>query len=208
RTYAGLPIPPPGTVSPVASGQEAARLHICPTRSRSAVRTVSHFLQLILTTPSPAAVAPASPSGSRVAPLTRRNVLVLVIRVRRPARVAERCGFVFGRKPEQRFEGTCVGIHTRVWVAQLGETLRNRQDGKIGRITLGNFVPAKRCGYARIRQRAHGIRRARRTVLRILVVVEKHAVPLLLPPLRSGQGRYAPLDGTRKRERGTPHFDE
>src|SRR5436309_5709324 len=137
-----------------------------------------------------------------------RRLALHLAKVRRPGRVAETCGFVFGRKPEQRFEGTCVGIHTRVWVAQLRETLRNRQHGKTGRITFRNFVPAKPSGYARIRQRAHGIRRARRTVLRILVVVERHAVPLLLPPLRSGQGRYAPLDGTRKRERGTPHFDE
>ena len=95
-----------------------------------------------------------------------------------------------------------------MWVAQLRETPRNRQHGKIGRITFGNFVPVKRCGYARIRQRAHGIRGARRTVFRVLVVIEKHAVPLLLPPLRGGEGRYPPLDRTRKRERGAPHFDE
>ena len=37
----------------------------------------------------------------------------------------------------------------------------------------------------RIRQRPHRVSRASRPILRILVVVQKHAVPLLLPPLRS-----------------------
>src|SRR6266571_4608797 len=66
-----------------------------------------------------------------------RRLALHLAEVRRPGRVAETCRFVFSRKLEQLFEGTRLGIHTRVWVAQLGETLRNRQHGKIGRITFG-----------------------------------------------------------------------
>ena len=69
-------------------------------------------------------------------------------------------------------------------------------------------MPVKRSRDTRIGQRAHGIRGARRPILGVLVVVEKHAVTLLLPPFRTGQGGHPPLDCTRQRERRAAHFAE
>src|SRR5205809_1906329 len=70
-----------------------------------------------------------------------RRLALHLAEMRRPGRVAKTRRFVFSRKLEQRFEGTRLGIHTRVWVAQLRETLRNRQHSEIGWITFGNFRP-------------------------------------------------------------------
>ena len=53
----------------------------------------------------------------------------------------------------------------------------------------GDLVPPERRRHARVGQRAHRVRRARRAVLGVLVVVEEDAVALLLPPLRRGDRR-------------------
>ena len=50
--------------------------------------------------------------------------------------------------------------------------------------------------------------RGDRAVLRVLVVVEEHAVALFLPPLARRERRRAPLDLARQRQRGAAHLVE
>ena len=84
---------------------------------------------------------------------------------------------------------TWLGVHPGVRIAELGEALRNREDSEVGWVAVGDLMPVERRGHAGVGKRAHGIRRARRPILRVLVVVEENAVTLLLPPLRTSQGR-------------------
>ena len=93
-------------------------------------------------------------------------------------------------------------------IAEFREALRNCEDGEVGWLAVGDLMPVKRCGHAGVRKRAHGIRGACRAILRILVVVEEHAVTLFLPPLRAGQTGRAPLDCTRQRERRATYLAE
>src|SRR5207244_4517508 len=71
----------------------------------------------------------------------------------------------------------------------VGDGLRRERFGFDGR-TLG---PAERRRDARVRRRTHRVRRGDGSILRVLVVVDEDAVPLLLPPLRRRQLRRAPL---------------
>ncbi len=84
----------------------------------------------------------------------------------------------------------------------------NRQHSEIRRIAIRHLVPVERRRDPRIRQRPHRIRRARRPILRILVVVQEHAVPFLLPPLRARDRRSPPLHRPRERQRRPPHLCE
>src|SRR5580700_49148 len=59
-----------------------------------------------------------------------------------------------------------------------------------------------------IRQGAHRIRRARGSVLRVLVVIEEHALTLLFPPFRTGQSWCTPLHCARQRYRCPAYFSE
>ena len=127
-----------------------------------------------------------------------RRFALHLAKVRRPGRVAETRGFVLGRELEQFFERARRGVHVRVRIADLREALRNREHGEVGRIAVGDLVPVKRRGHARVGKRAHRIRRARGAILGVLVVVEEHAVALFLPPFRSGERRRAPLDRARQ----------
>src|SRR6185369_7902352 len=99
------------------------------------------------------------------------------------------------------FERTWRGVHARVRIADLRESLRNRQYGKIGWLTIGDLIPMQRSGHAGVGERADGIRGACRPILRVLVVVEKHAMALLFPPFRGSQSGRATLDCARKRNR-------
>ena len=69
-------------------------------------------------------------------------------------------------------------------------------------------MPVKRRGDAGVGERAHRIGRAGRAILRVLVVVEEDAVPLLLPPFRAGDGGRAPLDRSRQSQRRATHLGE
>ena len=72
----------------------------------------------------------------------------------------------------------------------------------------GTSSQRERRRHARVRQRPHRVRGAGRAILGVLVVVEEHAVALLLPPLRRRERRHAPLDLARQRERRAPHLAE
>src|SRR5205814_10003101 len=63
-------------------------------------------------------------------------------------------------------------------------------------------------GDARFGQRTHRVRRTSGAVLRILVVVEEDAAPLLLPPLGRRQRGCAPLDLAGERECRATHLAE
>src|SRR5579875_1882962 len=93
-------------------------------------------------------------------------------------------------------------------VTPFSETPRHAKDGEIARLAVGYLMPIKRRGHASIGQRAHRIRRARGAILRVLVVIEEHAVALLLPPFGAGQRRGAALDFARERQRGPAHLVE
>src|ERR1051326_2440118 len=119
-------------------------------------------------------------------------------KVRGPGCVAQSGGLILRRKIEQPFKGACAGIHVRVQMAELLETLWDGEDCKVRRVAVGHFVPQKWSRYASVGKRTHRIRGTCRSILRVLVVVEEHAVTFLLPPLRGSQCRYTPLDRTRK----------
>ena len=93
-------------------------------------------------------------------------------------------------------------------VAGAGESVRDGRERERLRLDQRDLVPGKRRRYARIRRRAHGICRGDRPVLRVLVVVDEHAVPLLLPPLAGGEGRRAPLHLPREGQGRRANFLE
>ena len=79
---------------------------------------------------------------------------------------------------------------------------------EVGRIAVVDLVPGQRRRDARVGRRPHRVGAGDGAVLRVLVVVEEHAVALFLPPLAGGERRRAPLDLARKRQRGAPHLVE
>src|SRR5260370_41919163 len=95
-----------------------------------------------------------------------------------------------------------------MWIAQLSVALRNREYSEVGGIAIGDFMPVQWRGHTSIGKRTDGICRTRRAVLCVLVVIKKHTVTLLFPPLRSRKGRHASLDGARQRECGPPYLNE
>ena len=74
---------------------------------------------------------------------------------------------------------------------------------KSAAIAVGNLLPRERRRNPRVRQRTHGVSRAGRAVLGVLVVIEEDAVALFLPPLRRRQLRHAPLHRARECHRRT-----
>src|ERR1700739_2497780 len=108
--------------------------------------------------------------------------------MRRPGRVAQARGFVSCRELQQALERTWRSGYIRVRIADFYETFWNREHRKICWLAVRDLAPVKRGGDTSIGERAHGICRARGSVLGVLVVVEEHAVPLLFPPFRGGEG--------------------
>src|SRR6266404_1249720 len=95
-----------------------------------------------------------------------------------------------------------------MWIADFCETLGDREDGKVSGIAVRDFVPVKRRGDTGVRKRTYRIRRAGSAVFGVLVVVEKYAMTLFLPPLRTGQSGRTPLHSARKCNSCTAHFRE
>ena len=88
-------------------------------------------------------------------------------------------------------------------VADAREARRHRAQREIGRIGVGDLAPVeRRAKRARRACGRIGVRAGHGAVLGILVVVDEHAVPLLLPPLARGERRHAPLDLAGERQRG------
>ena len=73
----------------------------------------------------------------------------------------------------------------------------------------GTLTPNSRgCGNASVGERADGVGRAGGAILGVLVVVEEDAVPLLFPPLGTGDVGPAVFDGARECHGGAAHFGE
>ena len=109
---------------------------------------------------------------------------------------------------EQPFERTGDVIHPGVGIADLMEASRHRRHRKIGRVAVGDLFPSERRRHARIGKRSHRIGRAGRSVLGILVVIEKDSPTLLLPPPGGGEPRHPPLDLPRQGQRRPPDLRE
>ena len=95
-----------------------------------------------------------------------------------------------------------------VRVAAVGEELRHGEDGEVGGVGVGDFVPVERRGDAGVGERADGVGAGGGAVFGVLVVVEEDAVALLLPPLGGGEGGDAAFDGAGEGEGGAADFGE
>src|SRR5882757_7961874 len=101
----------------------------------------------------------------------------------RPGSIAKARSFVLSREIKQSFERSWGCVDGCVGIAELSKALRHGQNCKVCRIGVGNLLPVKRCRDARIRKRANGVSGGRGAVFRVLVVVQKDAMALFLPPL-------------------------
>src|SRR5690349_13065048 len=99
-------------------------------------------------------------------------------------------------------------MHGRVRIPDVGEALRNREYSEVCGVAVRHFVPEERRGHPSIRERSNGIGGTRGSIFGVLVVIEKYAMTLLLPPLRCRQLRHATLDLTRQRDGRTANFNE
>ena len=117
-----------------------------------------------------------------------RRLAVHLAKVRRPRRVAEP-GASSRAASSSSFSSEPRASPCRHADRRSRRSASARQHGEIGRVAVGDLVPAERRRDARVGQRAHRVRGASRAVLRVLVVVEEHAVALLLPPLRGRELR-------------------
>jgi len=128
--------------------------------------------------------------------------------MRRPRRVGKPFALLARRQLQDVLDRAWAPIHLRVEMPGGREALRHRRQREVARIDRIDLVPCERRRHARVGRGAHRVRGRDRPVLRVLVVVEEHAVPLLLPPLARRQRRRAALDLARDRERGAPHAIE
>ena len=129
--------------------------------------------------------------------------------VRWPRRVGESLAL----RPAPRARGASRASPRRVRSSACGSPRLAKRAGivshrEVRRVAARHFVPRERRRHARVGERADRVRRAGRAVLGVLVVVEEDAVALLLPPLRRGDRRRAPLDLARERERRAAHLGE
>src|SRR5438105_1939618 len=93
-------------------------------------------------------------------------------------------------------------------IAQPLESARHRRQREIARLAVRYLLPVERRRHRRFGRRAHRVGRRDGPVLRVLVVVDEHAVALLLPPLARRELWRATLDLARERKRREPDFIE
>ena len=154
-------------------------------------------------------------------PLGRRRPSPLLrgLDPRRLVRLASRTGAAteHRRTPRPRAAPTAPGavpaelrgvVDPGPRVAVAFEPLRDRPDRERVRPAARHLTPGERRRHAAVRGRPHRVRRRNGSVLRVLVVVEEHAVPLLLPPLARREVRFPPFDLARERDRRTPDLRE
>ena len=139
---------------------------------------------------------------------TRLGSPALLREVRRPRRVAEAALLVATREVVQLVERAglarrCRPPGRRPCAGAPGTVSMRRSPGS----TSGTSSHSQRARHARVGRRAHRVAGRDGAVARVLVVVDEHAVALLLPPLARRQVGRAPLDLARQRERGAPHLE-
>src|SRR5262245_44514165 len=93
-------------------------------------------------------------------------------------------------------------------MAARGKSFRHGSQCEGAWIALGDFVPLEWRRDARVRRWPNGVGRGDRPILRILVVIDEHAVPLFFPPLARGELGRASLDITREGKRCATHLLE
>ena len=93
-------------------------------------------------------------------------------------------------------------------VAALGEEVGHGEDGEVGGVGVGDFVPVEWGGDAGVGERADGVGAGGGAVFGVLVVVEEDAVAFFLPPLGAGEGGDAALDGACEGKGGAADFGE
>src|SRR5438128_2580334 len=140
--------------------------------------------------------------------LDARRLARLFRVVRRPGRIAEARRFLPRRQLQQRLQRAGTPVDARVPVADGGEASGHRAPRGVLGLALEELVPGHGRGDPGVGVGAHRVGARDRAVLGILVVVEEHAVALLLPPLAGGERWRPPLDLTRERQGGAPHLRE
>src|ERR1700730_4337250 len=96
----------------------------------------------------------------------------------RPGCVAETRCFVPFRELQQFLQRARGGLLCRVRIADFRKALWHREKREVGWVTVRDFIPMKRRRDTRVGKRAYRIRRAGGPILRILIVVEEHTMPL------------------------------
>src|SRR5215211_1733361 len=121
--------------------------------------------------------------------------------VRRPWCDAQALLLVAPREVVQRVERAGVRLDVRRRVAPLGQERGDGLEAQVAGLGVGHVLPAQGGRDARVRRRAHGPAGSHRPISRVLVVVDEHAVALLLPPPARGEVGDAALHLPRERER-------
>src|SRR5262249_11131937 len=125
----------------------------------------------------------------------------LLLVVRRPRRIAQPLTRLLRREIQQPIDRTRMVIDGGVPIADAGNTRRHRRQREILRLAAVDFVPRQWRGHPRVRLRPNRVGAGDRPVLGVLVVVEKDAVALFLPPLAGGERPRAAFDLASERER-------
>ena len=136
--------------------------------------------------------------------LDPRRLALLLRVVGRPRGVALAFRFIAGGQLQQRVKGAGGRIDPGPGIAPRGIDRRHGGQGEVLRHHVGHLVPAQRERDPGVGERPDGVGGGHGPVLRVLVVVQEHAVPLLLPPARGGDRRRPPLHVPRQRQRGAP----
>ena len=99
-------------------------------------------------------------------------------------------------------------VDGRRGVAALAQARGDRLQAQLGRLDVGDLVPLQRTGHARVGDRPDRVGGGDGAVAGVLVVVDEHALALLLPPAAGRPAGHPPLDLPRQRERRAAHFFE
>ncbi len=125
-----------------------------------------------------------------------------------PGGVGETGGLVAGGEVEELVERSGGRVHRGVRVAYGGEAGGHGEDGEVGGVAIGDFVPVEGRGDAGVGERTDGVGGAGGAVFGVLVVVEEDAVAFLFPPFGGGEGGDAFFDGAGEGERGLADLGE
>src|SRR4029453_13889132 len=120
--------------------------------------------------------------------------------VRRPGRIAEPVGFLLAGELEQCGERARMLVDRGVAVPELRDACGHRPQGEILRLARRELVPRDWRRDARVRSGPDRVRARDRAILGVLVVVDEHAVTLLLPPPARRDAWRAALDLARQGE--------
>ena len=141
--------------------------------------------------PAPGGIVPIRPTLPRR--LDPRRLPGLLRVLGRPRRVAQALGLVSGGELKQGVQGPHRAIDPGPGITPLPEQCGHRGQREVLRDHQRHLVPAEWERDPGVRRGPHGVRGGHGAVLGVLVVVDEHAVPLLLPPLGGGEGGGAAL---------------